>query len=85
MTRFNTFGEELDALAAWAAEWNRVVSAPQFFKNGRVRPKRKKSIDALAVVRVPQPEILVWDENMKKRAVQKLLEEEEERRQAGLE
>jgi len=40
-----TNGEEMDAFAAWAKEWNAMVSAPVFYKNGKKKPPRKKPVD----------------------------------------
>lgn len=74
-----TFGEQVDALVEFATHWNAITSAPERYKNGAVKRKRKKPIDALAYVRTPQQERLVWDSETKYRAILKLQEEEERR------
>ncbi len=69
--------EELDALLAWMEEWNTTVSEPQRYKNGRIKPKKKKPIDALAYVRPFEKPLPVWSERYKHQVIQELLEEEE--------
>ena len=73
-----TAGEEWDEFAAWVQSWNHwEKDHPRLTKDGRVKAPRKLYIDALCVVRVPKQETLVWDDWAKKRAIYKLLEEEE--------
>ena len=74
---------ELDEFRRWAHEWNLAVMMPQRHKNGKIKPPRKNPPDALAAVRVPKKEKLVWDDETRRRAVEKLLEEEERQAAEG--
>lgn len=76
-------GDQWEDFAAGIAAWNKMIATPRFYKNGRPIPPRKKPINALAVVGAIRTEVLVWDEDAKRRALHKLWEEEEERRAAG--
>lgn len=71
--RYATFGEEMAALLLFVSQWNSWEQR-QEVATGKKTRQRKKPPDSLAVVRVPQPDTLVWDTG---KALRELLEKEQ--------
>ncbi len=76
-------GDEWAAFAAWAEEWNAEARKAPAYKSGKPKPRKKRPIDALAVVRVGGLSAPLWNEETRQRTIRQLLDEEEERRAKG--